>query len=293
MLISDTIKQFLEERIAMRYSPHTIRDYTVTYKKFLNHVGDMEFENIQKQHIIRFMTSQSNVSAKTLRNYHAELSALWQWAIQQGICEQNPVRQIKAPIAEKKTVVPLSRAEILALLESAFHSPYPYYSYRDRAIIFTLLDTGIRATELCNLQIKDLNRVTRHIRVVGKGRKERLVPISEETIEAIEEYLRMRGDINHTSPLFALKSGKPMERCKLRKILAEIGHKSGVSHVFPHRFRHTFAIQFLRNGGNIYLLQKILGHSTLDMVKRYLAIAQHDIDHDHAIASPVKCWDLA
>lgn len=293
MLISDTIKQFLEERIAMRYSPHTIREYSVTYKKFLAHVGDMKFENVQKQHILRFMTSQSDVCSKTLRNYHADLSALWQWAIQQGICQQNPVRQIKAPIAEKKTIVPLSRVEIFALLESASRSPYPYYSYRDRAIILTLLDTGIRATELCNLQLKDLNQVTGHIRVIGKGRKERLVPISKETIEAIEESLEMREDIDHTAPLFALKSGKPIERCKLRKILAEIGHKSGVNHVFPHRFRHTFAIQYLRNGGNIYSLQRILGHSTLDMVKRYLAIAQYDIDHDHSIASPVKCWNLA
>uniref|UniRef100_A0A7C4PLW1 Site-specific integrase n=1 Tax=Anaerolinea thermolimosa TaxID=229919 RepID=A0A7C4PLW1_9CHLR len=75
-------------------------------------------------------------------------------------------------------------------------------------------------------------------------------------------------------------------------MLAELGDKSSVSHVFPHRFRHTFAIQFLRNGGNIYSLQKILGHSTLDIVKRYLAIAQYDVDHDHIVASPMKCWDL-
>jgi integrase/recombinase XerD len=289
MLISHTIKQFLEERMAMRYSPHTIRDYGVTYKKFLAEVGDMDFDDIQKQHILKFMASQKHVSAKTLRNYHADLSALWQWAIQQGICEYNPVRQIKAPIAEKKTIIPLSKAEILALLESASKSRY---SYRDKAIILTLLDTGIRATELCNLQIEDLNPVTGHIRVIGKGKKERLVPISKETIEAIDEYLQMRPNLNPTAPLFALKSEKPLERCKLRKILAELGNQCVVRRVYPHRFRHTFAIQFLRNGGNIYSLQKILGHSTLDMVKRYLAIAQYDVDHDHSIASPVKCWNL-
>ncbi len=289
MLFSNVVKEFLEERMAMRYSPHTIRDYGVTFKKFLACFGDMDIEVIHKQHIIQFMASQSNVSAKTLRNYHADLSALWQWAIQQEICNENPVRQIKAPIAEKKTIIPLSKIEIYALLEGASQSHYPL---RDRAIILTLLDTGIRATELCNLQIKDLNRVTGHIRVIGKGKKERLIPISQETIGVIDKYLANRQESSYSAPLFALKSGKPIERCKLRKVLAELGNRSKVSHVFPHRFRHTFAIQFLRNGGNIYSLQKILGHSTLDMVKRYLAIAQYDLDHDHAIASPVRCWNL-
>ncbi len=84
MLFSIAVKQFIEERIAMRYSPHTIRDYKVTYKKFLTHVGDMDIRTVNKQHIVQFMASQANVSAKTLRNYHADLSALWQWAIQQG-----------------------------------------------------------------------------------------------------------------------------------------------------------------------------------------------------------------
>jgi site-specific recombinase XerD len=289
MLISTVFKQFLEERKAMRYSPHTIRDYQVTFKKFLALHGDVDIEIIHKQHIIQFLASQSNVSAKTLQNYLADLSALWQWAIQQGICEENPVRQVKAPIAEKKTIIPLSKVEVTALLESASQSPY---HYRDRAIIFLLLDTGIRATELCNLQLKDLNRVTGYIRVIGKGKKERLLPVSEETIKAIDEYLTVRESVTPSSPLFALKCGKPLERCKLRKILSELGDKCGVSHVFPHRFRHTFAIQFLRNGGNIYSLQKILGHSTLDMVKRYLAISQYDLDHDHAVASPVRCWNL-
>lgn len=289
MLISHTIKQFLEERKAMRYSPHTIRDYAVTYKKFLAQVGDMDFENIQKQHILQFMASQTNVSAKTLRNYHADLSALWQWAIQQGICNQNPVRQIKAPIAEKKVILPLSKNEIFAILDESKRSPNPF---RDRAMILLLLDTGIRASECCNLTIGDLNKVTNHILVFGKGKKERSIPISKNTLNAIDEYLQTRGKKDPNSPIFVKTNGKPIDRVLLRRILARIGTKAGIGKVHPHRFRHTFAIQFLRNGGNIYSLQKILGHSTLDMVKRYLAIAQHDLDRDHEIASPVNHWGL-
>lgn len=289
MLISHAIKQFVEERKAMRYSPHTIRDYAVTFKKFLAQVGDMDFENIQKQHVLQFMTSQSNISAKTLRNYHADLSALWQWAIQQGICEHNPVRQIKAPIAEKKVILPLSKNEIFAILDEAKRSPNPF---RDRAMILLLLDTGIRASECCNLTIRDLNKVTNHILVFGKGKKERSIPISKNTLNAIDEYLQARRNKDRNSPIFVKTNEKPIDRVLLRRILARPGTKAGVGKVHPHRFRHTFAIQFLRNGGNIYSLQKILGHSTLDMVKRYLAIAQHDLDRDHEIASPVNHWGL-
>lgn len=289
MLFSTAVAQFIEERIAMRYSPHTIRDYGVTYKKFLACIGDIDIGAVSKQHIVQFMASQSNVSAKTLRNYHADLSALWQWAIQQGGCSENPVRQIKAPVAEKKTILPFSKIEIFSILEAANRSSNPL---QNRAIILLLLDTGIRASELCNLTINDLNSVTNHILIFGKGKKERVIPISKNTFNAIEEYLRQRKQKTPNSPLFAKTNGKSLDRVLLGRILARLGTEAGVSRVFPHRFRHTFAIQFLRNGGNIYSLQKILGHSTLDMVKRYLAIAQHDLDRDHEIASPVNHWGL-
>lgn len=289
MLFSAAVKQFIEERIAMRYSTHTIRDYGVTYKKFLACVGDIDIRAVNKQNIVQFMASQSNISAKTLRNYHADLSALWQWAIQQGICDENPVRQIKAPVAEKKTILPFSKTEICSILEAADRSPNPL---QNRAIILLLLDTGIRASELCNLTINDLNKVTNHILVFGKGKKERNVPISRQTSNAIEKHLQSRKQKTPNSPLFAKNNGKPLDRVLLGRILARLGTEAGVSRVFPHRFKHTFAIQFLRNGGNIYSLQKILGHSTLDMVKRYLAIAQHDLNRDHEIASPVNHWGL-
>lgn len=83
-----------------------------------------------------------------------------------------------------------------------------------------------------------------------------------------------------------------MNRKALRLVLKRAGERSGVRGVYPHRFRHTFATEYLRNGGNIYTLQSILGHSSLDMVRRYLAIVQADLDAQHRSASPVKNWRL-
>jgi site-specific recombinase XerD len=286
-MLTNTIERFLEERSAARYSPHTLNDYQVTFKKFLSNIGDVPLATITRADIIEFMNSQTDVSSKTLRNYHANLSSLWQWGMRQGYCSENIVRSIQAPIGEKKEVLPFERIEILTLLEVAGKSYGPVMAMRNQAILYLLLDSGIRASELCGLKIKSVNKVTNHITVFGKGKKERKIPVSTLTLEKIEKYLEARP--KKSEWVFTTRENLPVSRLRLDDIIEAIGKLAGI-HAYPHRFRHTFAIQFLRNGGNIYSLQKILGHTTLDMVKRYLAISQIDIDHDHAAASPVMHW---
>lgn len=92
--------------------------------------------------------------------------------------------------------------------------------------------------------------------------------------------------------MFVVESGRAFRRDRLLKLLQRIGQRAGVTGVTVHRFRHTFAIQYLRNRGDPYTLQKMLGHSTLDMTRRYLAIAQSDVDSAHRLASPVDNWAL-
>ena len=122
---------------------------------------------------------------------------------------------------------------------------------------------------------------------MGKGSKERILPICPRVAQALWKYLASRGVTLPGEPLFATANGTPMDRHRLLKQLGAIGRRAGVKNVHPHRFRHTFAINFLRNGGNAYTLQMILGHSTMDMVKTYLNIAQADIQSVHRLASPV------
>lgn len=291
MMLSNAIETFLAERNAARYSPNTLRDYRVTFTKLLRFLGDTEFCTITRQEIIEFLGGQETVSSKTLRNYHTDLSALWGWANQKGLCQENLIRSIRPPIAEKKDVIPLARVEILALLEQVSKTSNRVIALRNKAILYVLLDTGMRASELCRLKIQDLNRVTMHVNVCGKGRKQRYVPISQTTLATIDEYLKQRTQqMGKSDWIFVTFDNRPINRNRLADILERLGRRAGIHGVYPHRFRHTFAIQFLRNGGNIYSLQRILGHTTLDMVKRYLAISQVDVDRDHAAASPVKNW---
>lgn len=132
----------------------------------------------------------------------------------------------------------------------------------------------------------------RHLVVMGKGRKERMLPISAPTLQAIWRYTAARDDMPADAPLFATQGGGPLDRQQLRHLLDRLGRRAAIPDVHPHRFRHTFAITFLRNGGDIYSLQKLLGHTTLDMVKRYLSIAQADVEAAHRNASPVANWKL-
>lgn len=125
---------------------------------------------------------------------------------------------------------------------------------------------------------------------MGKGALERSVPFSPRTAQALWRYLSTRPKAETNEPLFVTALNRPMDRGQLRKFLVFLGKRAGVKDVHPHRFRHTFAIEYLRNDGDPYTLQKILGHSTLDMVKKYLALAQVDLDKAHKRASPVDNW---
>lgn len=131
------------------------------------------------------------------------------------------------------------------------------------------------------------------IKVMGKGSKERMVRLSANTTKAIWHYLTTRPEAASTEPLFSNHAETShITRRNLLTLLSRIGALAGVKDVHPHRFRHTFAIEFLRNGGNIYALQEILGHASLDMCKRYLTLAQADAEAAHKIASPVANWKL-
>ena len=129
--------------------------------------------------------------------------------------------------------------------------------------------------------------------MLGKGNKERSLPISPRTAKLLWRYLTTeRKEERVDQPLFLGSDGNQMTRDGLLKLLIRLGEKAGVKDCHPHRFRHTFAVKFLRNGGNAFELQMALGHTTLEMVQTYLSLAQTDLDAAHRKASPVEHWRL-
>jgi len=294
--LTTAISSFVESKRAEQLSNCTIADYLNTYKKFLSFLGeDPPIQSIEADVIVKFLGSVAGVvSEKTALNYHVGLSSLWEYCLRSGMVNENVVRQVRPPKPQAPAIIPYAQTEMESILAAAKVDSHPF---RDTAIVLFLLDTGIRASELCHLVLKDVSLYSRKVIVVaGKGNKTRHLPFSIRTGEVIGEYLQARQvDItrkNWTKPLFTGRAGNPLTRSGLCTMLNRLGEISQIPGVHPHRFRHTFSINFLRNGGSIYTLQAILGHTSLDMVKRYLAIAQVDIDRDHAKASPVMRWSL-
>ncbi len=167
-------------------------------------------------------------------------------------------------------------------------------SRREAAIFCVFLDTGIRASELCGLTISDANLTDGQLLIrSGKGGKAHSVPISSDMKRAVYHYLRERGDIEPGDPLFpstrGVRAGDHMTKEGTLQMVYRWGRAAGFSRsrLSPHTFRHTFAVTFLRLGGDVFTLKAILGHESLTMVNRYVALAQADVACKHAQFSPL------
>lgn len=304
--LSQALQGFFLTQQSRRLSPHTIVDYDNILRKFKTFLGkDYTMEEITSRHIEEFLAAQIHLSKKTVLNYYTGLSALWTWALKEKVVSQHVPRLVDPPKPEIREVQPYSETEIRAMLASLYRSKrfkrrgqnpqdraLPYVE-RNKAIILLLLDTGVRAEELCMIKIHQLDKRNQRIKIFGKGSKERYVSFSTRTHQALWRYLTTRPEgASEGDPLFSVESGKRFQRRRLLALLQTIGARAGVQDVTIHRFRHTFAIQYLRNGGDPYTLQKMMGHSTLDMIKRYLSIVQADVENVHRKASPVENWTL-
>jgi len=305
---SQIVQGYMYTLQARHLSQHTVWDYENTIRKFTAYLGDdLPFCEITARHIEGFLISQNGLTNKTLLNYHVGLSAVWTWAVREKYTDEHVVHAVQRPKPEQREIVPYTRDEVKAMLNSlkrtrvyqragqrpADHGIPFGAPERNRAIILMLIDTAVRADELCQARVRDLDKRNLRLHVMGKGAKERYVPFSAQTGQALWRYLAMRGtDLDPSASLFVTKDNRPMTRDRLYHLLEVIGDRAGVPNVNIHRFRHTSAIEYLRNGGDPYTLQKLLGHSTLEMVRRYLAIVQVDLDNAHKRASPVDNWRL-
>jgi site-specific recombinase XerD len=231
--------------------------------------------------------------------------------MKEGFVDTHIVRAIRSPKPEKRAIEPFTREEVEAMLEAcerteeydregkATCSNARPTALRDRAMILLLVDTGIRASEMVadprhdrdGLRICDIDRRDKSVKVFGKGDKERIVRLSYGTVKAIWRYLVTRPDAQPTDPLFTNIHGRPFTVSGLGQTIKYLGERCGI-HAYPHKFRHTFAINFLRNGGKTIELQHLLGHTTLEMVKRYVKLAAVDLEEAHRRASPVANWNL-
>jgi integrase/recombinase XerD len=225
----------------------------------------------------------------TLRTYYAYLRAFFNFAVLEGKVSVSPMERIPAPRDPGDEVMPFTDREVSALLNAAKTSRS---ARRDRAILLLLCDTGLRASELCGVRLSDVDLHNRSLTVrEGKGKKSRQVYIGKTATQALWKYLG-EDEREPDDAVFLSERDGPLTYAGLRMLFRRLGTAAGVQKCHPHRFRHTFAVHFLRNGGNQFSLMRMLGHTTLTVTNRYVQLAQADIANQHRQFSPADRLQL-
>jgi len=216
--------------------------------------------------------------------------AFWSWLAGEGIIDENPFARVKIPRAPRKVIPTFSPSQIRALL-GAIDSTTPE-GFRDCTVILTLLDTGLRVSELAGLRLGNAWLEEGVLKVTGKGGKERIIPIGKGVRRLLWRYIsgvRPEPENPSCDAVFLTADGRPLTVHRIRNRMTVYGRRAGLSGVrcSPHTLRHTAAVSFLRNGGDVFSLQRLLGHSTLLMTRHYCELADTDVRRAHATASPV------
>ncbi len=293
-------------------SPKTISWYSANLKNFRNylknrHLSDL-LDNIDtkllREYVLYLMkqTRYENhpytpakpelLSTATIHGYVRTLRAFFNWLVVEGLTQNNPSNALKPPKIVRKVVSTLSDEEIRAILNSFGISPT---DARNQALFMILLDTGLRIGELVHLKMEDVHMDEGYLKVLGKGKKERIVPIGNNAQKVLQRYLfRFRPKpINPViQNVFLSQSSNPLTENSMKLMFTRLAKRSGVCRLHAHLCRHTFATRFLINGGDVFSLQQILGHSTLEMVRHYVNLASSHIAIQHQKYSPLDRINL-
>jgi len=228
------------------------------------------------------------LSAKTLQCHVRAVKAFSSWLHADGYTTENRLKNLKLPKAPSKIMEPLTPEEIKKVIATINkNSPS---GLRNHAILVTLLDTGLRASEITSTTLGQLNLEAGYIKTMGKGAKERIVPIGKFTQMTLWQYIQKvrpaPGD-SDCDNLFLSHTGKTITINAMKLLFSRLARSSGVERLHAHLCRHTFAINYLLNGGDIFSLREILGHTTLEMVNHYLHFTSSQITAQHRKYSPM------
>jgi integrase/recombinase XerC len=293
-----SIQQFLKYlRLQKNYSEYTIEAYTRDLYQFVSQIsGSCEDTDIDKfnRATIRdylYLLSTLGLARKSIARKLASLKSFGKFLVLAGVLIDNPASHIRTPKVESKEPVFLSIEEIDNSIRALTGNDM--LTLRNRAILEVLYSTGIRLSELFGLTLDNVDFHNDVIRVLGKGKKERVVPIGRMAVNALKEYLPQRqinlmkwGRLDEKA-LFINRSGSRLSRrgiqLSVSAILRRISHKE---HLSPHVLRHSFATHMLDNGADLRAVQELLGHSSLATTQGYTHVTMERLAKAYRQAHP-------
>ena len=211
------------------------------------------------------------------------------WAFEEEYLEENVMRWLKFPQLPNTNPETFSEEEIQRVLKASLNETDE--KLRNYAILMLFLDTGIRLDELVNLKLSKIDFGIGEMAVFGKGSKERKVPIGTQAKKALMDYVTIQRpepvNPQHEDQVFLNADGYSITYDAVEKVFQRVKKVAGVAKFHPHAWRHTFSVRILMNGGDAFSLQKILGHTTLEMTRRYVNLASGDVKEKHRWFSPM------
>lgn len=257
--------------IEKNYSPHTITNYRIDLrdlKTFLNSTGGKDIKDIDYFLLRKFLSNLQarNFNKRTLSRKISTLKSLFKFLLREDVIKSNPAASLIYPRREKTLPKFLTEEEVNRILE--LPKGDSVHTLRDRAILEFLYSTGARVSELVSLKIDDVDLISGMAKVLGKGKKERLLPLGEPAVISIKKYLDKRTD---NSPfLFINRRQKSLTDRGVRLIIEGYIRKAVLSlNVSPHTFRHSFATHLLNRGADLRSVQELLGHASISTTQVY------------------------
>lgn len=294
MRLAESCDSFLSRCVALNLADGSVawyRHILGDMAKFLAGRGAQSLEEVTPPLLRDHLTNlkvKGHASETVFRTYGGMRCAFRFWK-REGLLAKNPMELVERPRRERALIRPLSIEQASRLIEMP--DAQSVQGLRDRAMMMLMLDSGLRISEALTLEAGRVDWLNCSVTVMGKGRKERTVPFSAKTGQALLAYAqaRAKGPIKDAQ-FFLGKTGKKVCRSKARKLILRYGTAAKIEGVrlSPHTLRHTFAVLYIRNGGDSFSLQEILGHSTLEMTRRYVNLASRDVAEQHKKFSPMQ-----
>jgi integrase/recombinase XerC len=304
-LLKKEIDSFIDALVSEKgFSSHTCRAYGNDLAEFYGFVspeknpedeidpGDSLVIRSYLGYLYKHKNKKSSIARKlsTLRTFFSHL-------VKHGVIKDNPASTLITPKLDKTIPAYLTVDDMFRLLE--FFQQDSQFGRRNRAIFETMYSAGIRISELAGLNVCDFDFTRQVIRVLGKGNKERIVPVGRKAVDAVQQYrqllvqeksfCRNKPDLGHNSPLFLNKNGSRLTDRSIRRILEKAVQECGLAQpISPHGLRHSFATHMLESGADLRVVQELLGHKSLSTTQKYTHVTIDKLMEIYDKAHPRK-----